>query len=118
MSKTHSVNKEWEFVSKGTDISLGKFVPEHFTSLTLDIKTGVVSDEDSTEIWESAREVAIEKVRRNKNRESGGDSLLILEVEVEMSFWFSTPDDWVVNRKMKKITLLEFKRTSDYSESY
>ena len=50
MSKTHSVNKEWEFVSKGTEISLGKFVSEHLTSLTLDIKTSVVSDEDTTEI--------------------------------------------------------------------
>ena len=28
MSKTHSVNKEWEFVSKGTEVSLGKFVSD------------------------------------------------------------------------------------------
>ena len=28
------------------------------------------------------------------------------------------PDGWVVNRKMKKIIILEFKRTADYSESY
>ena len=27
------------------------------------------------------------------------------------------PDGWVVNRKMKKIILLEFKRTTDYSET-
>ena len=85
MSKSRSVNKDWEFVSKGTEISLEKFVTEHFTPLTLDIKTGVVSDEDTGEIWEVAKEVAIEKVRRNKNRTSGGDSLLIDE-EVEKSF--------------------------------
>ena len=86
MSKERSVNKDWEFVSKGTEISLGKFVTEHFTSLTLDIKTGVVSDEDTDEIWDVAKEVAIQKVRRNKNRESGGDSLLIDEEEVEKFF--------------------------------
>ncbi len=38
--------------------------------------------------------------------------------EVERSFWLSRPDGWVVNRKMKKIILLEFKRTTDYSEAY
>ena len=118
MSKTHSVNKEWEFVSKGTEISLGKFVSEHFTPLTLDFSTGVISDKDTDEIWETTKEVVIEKVRRNKNRTSGGDSLLVDEEEVEKSFWLSRPDDWVVNRKVKKIILLEFKRTSDYSESY
>ena len=69
MTKTRSVNKDWEFVSKGTAISLGKFVTEHFTSLTLDIKTGVVSDEDKAEIWESAKEGAIEKVRRIGHQE-------------------------------------------------
>ncbi len=38
--------------------------------------------------------------------------------EVERSFWLSRPDGWVVNRKMKKIILLEVKRTDDYSETY
>jgi hypothetical protein len=37
---------------------------------------------------------------------------------VEKSVWLSRPDGWVVNRKMKKIVLLEFKRTADCSESY
>jgi hypothetical protein len=118
MSKTHSVNKEWEFVSKGTEISLGKFVSEHLTSLTLDIKTSVVSDEDTVEIWEVVKEEVIEKTRRNKNRASGGDLLLIDEEEVEKSFCLRRPDEWTVNRKIKKIILLEFKRTTDYSESY
>ena len=40
---------------------------EHFTPLTFDItETGVVSDEDTAEIWEDAKEVVIEKVRRTK----------------------------------------------------
>jgi hypothetical protein len=98
MSKSRSVDKDWEFVSKGTEISLGRFVSEHFTSLTLDIKTGVISDEETEEIWEAVKEVAMEKVRRNKNRSSGGDSILIDEEEVEKSFWLSRPHGWVVNR--------------------
>jgi hypothetical protein len=61
MNKGLSVSKEWEFVSKGTEISLGKFVLEHFTSLTLDIQKGVVSVEDTTEIWETVKEDTIEK---------------------------------------------------------
>jgi hypothetical protein len=52
---------------EGTDISLGKFFPEYFTTLTLDVHTGVVSTEDIVEIWESVREEAIVKVRGNKN---------------------------------------------------
>ncbi len=86
MNKTHSVNKDWEFVSKGTEISLGRFVSEYFTPLTLNTKTGVVSDEDTSEIWEAAKEVAIEKVRRNKDRTSGGDSTVIDVGQVEKSF--------------------------------
>jgi hypothetical protein len=50
ISKARSVNKDWEFVSKGTEISLGKFVTEYFTPLTLDLQTGVVSTEDTGEI--------------------------------------------------------------------
>jgi hypothetical protein len=38
---------------------------------------------------------------------------LIDEEEVEKSLCLSRPDDWVVNRKMKKIILLDFKRTAD-----
>ena len=40
------------------------------------------------------------------------------EEEVEKSFWLSRPDGWVINRKTKKIILLEFKRTSDAAETY
>jgi hypothetical protein len=39
-------------------------------------------------------------------------------VEVEKSFWFNRPDGCVINRKMKKFVLLEFKSTTDSSESY
>ena len=84
----------------------------------LDSNTGVISDEDTAEIWGAAKEVAIEQARRNKNKTSGEDSTMIDVREVERSFWLSRPDGWVVNRKMKKIILLEFKRTADYSEAY
>jgi hypothetical protein len=33
MGKARSVCRDWEFVSKGTEISLGKFVSEYFTPL-------------------------------------------------------------------------------------
>ena len=78
------MNKDWEFVSKGTEISLGKFVPEQFTPLTLNLQTGVVSTEDTEE-----------------------------PKRVKKSFCLSRSDGWVMNRKMKKIVLLGFKRTSD-----
>ena len=86
MSKARSVRKDWEFVSKGTEISLGRFVSEYFTPLTLDSNTGVISDEDTTEIWGTVKETAIDKARRNKNKTSGEDSTVIDVREVERSF--------------------------------
>ena len=97
---------------------MGRFVSEYFTPLILDTNTGVISDEDTEEIWGPVKEVAIEKARRNKNKTSGEDSTMIDVREVERSFCLNRPDGWVVNRKMKKIILLEFKRTADYSEAY
>jgi hypothetical protein len=86
MTKARSVNKDWEFVSKGTEISLGKFVPEHFTPLTLNLQTGVVSTEDTEEIWEAAKEEATEKVRGRVNRSARADSPMVDEAEVGKSF--------------------------------
>ena len=118
MSKARSVCRDWEFVSKGTEISLGKFVSEFFTPLTLGLQTGVVSTEDTDEIWEAAREEAMEKINGREIRRVGADSPVVVEAEVEKSFWLSRPDGWVINRKTKRIVLLEFKRTSDCGESY
>ena len=118
ISKARSVCRDWEFVSKGTEISLGKFVSEYFTPLTLDLQTGVVSTEDTDEIWETAKEEAMEKINGREIRRAGADSPMVVEAEVEKSFWLSRPDGWVINRKTKKIVLLEFKRTSDCGESY
>ena len=103
---------------RAPEISLGKFVSEHFTPLTFDVQTGVVSDEDTNEIWETVKKETIEKVRGNKNGSGRADSPMTGEKEVEKSFWISRPDGWVVNKKMKTIVLLEFKRTSDQSESF
>ena len=118
MSKARSVCRDWEFVSKGTEISLGKFVSEYFTPLTLDSRSDVVSTEDTEEIWKAAKEEAMEKAKGKANRQVRADSPMVDEAEVEKSFWLSRPDGWVINRKTKKIILLEFKRTSDCGESY
>jgi len=37
---------------------------------------------------------------------------------VEKTFWLSRLDDWVINKKTKRIIMLEFKRTSDTAETY
>jgi hypothetical protein len=118
MGKARSICRDWEFVSKGTEISLGKFVSEFFTSLTLDLQTVVVSTEDTDEIWESAKEEAMEKINGREISRAGADSPMVVETEVEKSFWLSRTDGWVINRKTKKIVLLEFKRTSDCGESF
>jgi len=49
-------------------------VSEHFTPLTLDIQTEVVSIEDTDEKWEFSKKESIEKVRGNKNRTTTTDS--------------------------------------------
>jgi hypothetical protein len=85
MSKARSVNKDWGFVSKGTEIWLGKFVSEYFTPLTLGSQTSVVSTEDTDEIWKAAKEEAMEKVKGRANRQVRADSPMIDEAEVEKS---------------------------------
>ena len=69
MTKVRSVNKDWEFVSKGTEISLGKFVSEYFTSRTLGSQTGVVSTEDTDGIWKTTKEEVMKKVKGRANRQ-------------------------------------------------
>ena len=44
--------------------------------------------------------------------------VLILLYRVERTFRLDRPDSWVINRKTKRIILLEFNRTSDASETY
>jgi hypothetical protein len=61
-------------------------VSEYFTPLTRDIQPGVVSDEDTPENLEVAKEEVMKKVRGNKNRDTGADSLMVDEKEVERSF--------------------------------
>jgi hypothetical protein len=74
MSSAGSVCKDWEFVSRGTEISLGKFVSEHFTPLTLNAKSEVISTEDTPDIWEAAKGEALEKARRKASRQASADS--------------------------------------------
>ena len=86
ISKARAVCRDWEFVSKGTEISLGKFVSEYFTPLTLDSRSSVVSTEDTDEIWKAAKEEAMEKVKGRANRQVRADSPMVDEVETERSF--------------------------------
>ena len=78
----------------------------------------MVSTEDTDEIWKTVKEEEMEKVKGRANRRVRANSPMVDEAEVERSFWLSRPDGWVINRKTKKIVLLEFKRTSDCGESY
>ena len=71
------MSRDWESVSKGTEISLGKFVSEYFTPLTLGSQTGVVSTEDTDEIWKAPKEEAMEKVKGMTNRPARADSPMI-----------------------------------------
>ena len=59
---------------------------EYFTPLTLGSQMGVVSTEDTDEIWKTAKEEAMEKVKNRVNRQVRADSSMIDETEVEKSF--------------------------------
>jgi hypothetical protein len=85
------VNRGWEFVSKETEFSLGKFVPAYFTPQGGNGKEG----------------------QGGSPRIKGARLNMTDETETEKSFCLSRPDGWVINREKKKIVLLEFKRTSD-----
>ena len=51
-----------------------------------DLQTGVVSTEDTDEVWKSAKEESTEKVRGRANRTVRADSPMTDEVKVEKSF--------------------------------
>jgi hypothetical protein len=60
MCKALSVCKEWDFVSKGTQLSVGRFLIEYFAPLTLGEQyQGVLSNEDVIEVWTAAKPEAI-----------------------------------------------------------
>ncbi len=61
-------------------------MPEYFTPLALDLRRGVVSTEDTAEIWGAVREEAIEKVRGKEKRSARAESPKADEAEVEKSF--------------------------------
>jgi hypothetical protein len=119
MNKAHSTCKDWDFVSKGTEISVGRFLIEYFTPVTLgEQHQGVLSDEDVVEVWLAAKKEAISKVSRTKGGAKGEEAHCPDVKEVEKTFWLSRPDDWVINKKTKRIIMFEFKRDSDTAETY
>ena len=76
MYKTRSVCQEWDFVSKGTDLSVGRFLVEYFTPLTLgEQHQGTLSDEDVTEVWAVEQSEVIRKVRKLKGGMRGEETL-------------------------------------------
>ena len=118
MSKVCSVCKDWDFVSRGTEISVGRFLIKYFTPLTLERQhQSALSDEDVTGVWTAAKLEAIRKVRKIKVGVKGAEAPNPDEKEVEKTFWLSRPDGWVVNKKTKRIIMLEFKRASDTAET-
>ena len=58
------------------------------------------------------------KVRRTKGGVKGTEAHCPDEKEVEKTFWLSRPDGWVINKKTKRIIMLEFKHASDTAETY
>jgi hypothetical protein len=77
MRKARSVCKYWDFVSKGTEHSVGRFLIQHFTPLTLGQQhQGSLSDEDVTEVWLAAKSEAISKVRKMKGGAKGAEDLI------------------------------------------
>jgi hypothetical protein len=80
-------------VSKGTEISVGRFLIEYFIPLTLgEPHQGALSDEGVTEVWLTAKSEAISKVRRTKGGAKGVEVHCPDEKEVEKTFWLSRPD--------------------------
>ena len=67
MCKDRSVWKDWYFVSRDMELSVGRFLIEYFTPLTLGEQLqGTLSNEDVTEVWEEAQSETINKVRKVK----------------------------------------------------
>jgi hypothetical protein len=92
---------------------------EYFTPLTLGEQLqGTLSDEDVAEVWLATKSEAISKVSRTTGGAKGTEAHCPDVKEVEKTFWLSSPDDWVINKKTKRIIMLEFKRDSDTPETY
>ena len=76
MCKARSVCKDWDFVSENTELSVGSFLIEYFTPLTLGQEHhGALSDEDVTEEWAAPKSEAISKVRKLKDGTRGEEDL-------------------------------------------
>ena len=74
-------------MSRGTKISVGRFLIEYFTPLTLERQhQSALSDEDVTEVWAAAKLEAIRKVRKMKVGVKRAESPNPDEKEVEKTF--------------------------------
>jgi hypothetical protein len=117
--QAHSTLKDWDFVSKGTEISVRRFLIEYFTPVTLgEQHQGALSDEDVAEVLLATKSETIIKVRRTKGGVKGVEAHCPDVKEVEKTFWLIRPDGWVINKKTNRIIMLEFKHVSDTVETY
>ena len=92
---------------------------EYFNPLTSgEQQVGIVSDEDATEgRWQERRLLTSSERRKQGQREQS--HTFWMRRKWNEPFGSAGPTDArVTNRKMKRIILLEFKRTSDASETY
>ena len=86
LCRVRSVCKEWDFVSEGTELSVGRSSIEYSTPLTLGGQhQGVFSNEDVTEVWAVAKSETINKVRNLKIGTKGEEVPHPDEEEVDRS---------------------------------
>ena len=71
-----------------------------------------------TDVWATAKLEPIRKVGKMKGGVKGTETPNLDKKEVEKTFWISRPDGWVVNKETKRIIMIEFKRSSDTTETY
>ena len=74
MCRARSVCKEWDCVSKGRELLVGKFLIEFFTPLTL-VDQHRVFSRMTTKVWAAAKSEAISKVRKLRVRAKGAEDL-------------------------------------------
>ena len=75
-------------------------------------------DEDVTEVWLVVKSDVISKVRKMQGGAKGAEPPSPDKNEVERTLRISRPDGWVINKKTKRIIMLEFKHVSDTTETY
>ena len=96
-------------MSKDTEISVGRFLTQIFTPITL-VKQhqSVISNVDVTEVWLTENSEVIHKVRKMQVGVKGVDTPSPDEKEVEKTFWITgSPDGWVIKKRTNHSIILK-----------